>query len=138
MKNYRILKLIGLVLLTMMTLVMISFIEVAVYSYLIYPGQDMSVYETHANSSAPYISGIFGFIFFYLIARYWTIKEYPDVFKLIILFPILYILLDLVIITAAGVNWSDFFIIFVLANSAKFLGAFLGYKINHRQRLLKS
>lgn len=129
MKKYVILKLIGLAILTMITLVIISFVEVAVYSYLINPGQEQSVYEAHANSSAPYISGIFGFIVFFLIARYWKKKEYQNVFKLVILFPLIYVLMDIIIITAAGVKWSDFILIFAIANAAKFLGSFLGYKL---------
>ncbi|MFN5549794.1 MAG: hypothetical protein ACK5BJ_11655, partial [Bacteroidota bacterium] len=88
-----------------------------------------SVYEAHANTSAPYISGIFGFIVFFLVARYWKKKGYPDVFKLIVLFPLIYLVLDVIIITAAGVNWTDFFLIFAIANSSKFLGSFLGYKL---------
>ncbi|MBX7109014.1 MAG: hypothetical protein K1X61_10245 [Chitinophagales bacterium] len=129
MKKFVIPKLIGLVLLTMITLVLISFAEVAVYSYLINPGQQESVYEAHANDSAPYISGIFGFIIFFLVARYWKKKEYRDVFKLVILFPLLYLLLDVIIITAAGVKWSDYILIFALANTAKFLGSYMGYKL---------
>lgn len=130
MKQYIILKLIGLAILTMITLVLISFLEVAVYSYLINPGQVESVYEAHANASAPYISGIFGFIIFFLVARYWKKKEYPNVFKLVILFPLIYVLLDIIIITAAGVKWSDFIFIFVIANTAKFLGSYFGYKLS--------
>ncbi|WP_324069388.1 MAG: hypothetical protein RSE15_02380 [Flavobacterium sp.] len=130
MKKYIILKLIGLAILTMITLVIISFLEVAVYSYLINPGQDQSVYEAHANISAPYISGIFGFIFFFLVTRHWKKKEYPNVLKLVILYPLIYVLLDIVIITAAGVKWSDFIIIFAIANTAKFLGSYLGYKLS--------
>jgi len=130
MKKYVILKLIGLAILTMITLVIISFLEVAIYSYLINPGQEQSVYEAHANTSAPYISGIFGFIVFFLVVRYWKKKEYSNVFKLAILFPLIYVLLDIIIITAAGVKWSDFILIFVLANTAKFLGSYLGYKLS--------
>lgn len=130
MKKYVILKLIGWAILTMITLVAISFIEVAIYSYLINPGQDQSVYEAHANISAPYISGIFGFIIFFLVTRYWKRKGSPNVFKLVILFPLIYVLLDVAIITAAGVKWSDFILIFAIANAAKFLGSFLGYKLS--------
>ena len=130
MKKYRILKLIGLAILTMIILVVISFLEVAVYSYLINPGQEQSVYEAHANSSAPYISGIFGFIVFFLIARHWKKKEYHNLFKLIILFPLIYVLLDIIIISIAGVQWSSFIFIFILANGAKFLGSYLGYKLS--------
>lgn len=130
MKKYIILKLIGLAILTMITLVIISFLEVAVYSYLINPGQDQSVYEAHANISAPYISGIFGFIVFFLVTRYWKKKEYINILKLVVLYPLIYVLLDVVIITAAGVKWSDFIFIFALANTAKFLGSYLGYKLS--------
>ena len=128
MKKYVILKLIGLALLTMITLVIISFLEVAVYSYLINPGQENNVYEAHAEVSAPYISGIFGFIVFLLVARYWKKKEYQNSLKLTFLFPLTYVLIDIIIITVAGVKWSDFFLIFAIANASKFLGSFLGYK----------
>lgn len=129
MKKYIVLKLIGLAILTMITLVIISILEVAVYSYVINPGQDVSVYDTHAEMTAPYISGIFGFIIFFLTARHWKKKEYHNVFKLVILFPLTYVLLDIIIITAAGVKWSDFILIFAIANAAKFLGSYLGYKL---------
>lgn len=129
MKKYMILKLIGLAMLTMIVLVLISFLEVALYSYFINPGQETSVYEAHANFSAPYISGIFGFIVFFLVARYWTKKEYQNLLKLIFLFPLTYVLLDIIIITAAGAKWSDFILIFAIANTAKFLGSYLGYKL---------
>lgn len=123
------LKLIGLAILTMITLVMISFLEVAVYSYLINPGHELSVYEAHANFSAPYISGIFGFIIFFLVTRYWTKKQYQHLLNLIFIFPLIYILLDIIILTIAGVLWSDFILIFVISNIAKFLGSYLGYKL---------
>ena len=77
MKKYVILKLIGLAILTMITLVVISFLEVAVYSYLINPRQDQSIYEAHANLSAPYISGIFGFIVFFSLPAIGRKKGIP-------------------------------------------------------------
>lgn len=115
----------------MITLVIISILEVTLYSYVINPGHEMSVYEAHAKVSAPYISGIFGFIVFFLVARHWTKKQYPNVFRLVILFPLIYVLLDISIITMEGTTqWSDFILIFILANSAKFLGSYLGYKVS--------
>ncbi len=138
MKKFIVLKLIGLALLTMILLVIISFIEVAIYSYLINPGQEQSVYDTHANLSAPYISGIFGFIVFFLVAMYWKKREYPNVFKLAMLYPIIYVLLEIIIITASGVKWSDFILIFAIANTAKFLGSYLGYQLTKRQQNKKN
>jgi hypothetical protein len=135
MKKYIILKLLGLAILTMITLVIISILEVIVYSYVVNPGQINSVYENHAQFSAPFISGIFGFIIFFLIARYWKKKGYQNLFKLVILFPLIYVLLDLTIIIIDGtVQWSSFISIFILANGAKFLGSYLGYKLTKSQQ----
>lgn len=89
----------------------------------------MPVYEAHAQFSAPYISGIFGFILFFLTLRYWKKKQYSNIAQLAIYLPLAYVLLDIVIITSAGVDWSSFIGIFALANGAKFLGSYLGYKI---------
>lgn len=129
MKKYLVPKLAGLALLTMITLVIISIIEVAVYAYLVNPGQEDSFYDAHAMISAPYISGIFGFIVFFLVARYWKKKRYENGPKLVFLFPLTYLLLDLVIIVSFGVDWSEFFLTFLIANGAKFLGSFSGYKL---------
>ena len=114
----------------MITLVIISILEVTLYSYVINPGREVSVYEAHAKSSAPFVSGIFGFILFFLIARHWKKKEFYNLFKLIILFPLTYVLLDMVVLLLAGTDqWSSFILIFILANGAKFLGSYLGYKL---------
>lgn len=130
MKKYIVLKLIGLAILAMITLVIISILEVTLYSYVVNPGQAVSVYEAHAKFSAPFISGIFGFIVFFLITRYWKKKEYGNLFKLVILFPLTYVLLDIMVLLLAGtVQWSSFILIFILANGAKFLGSYLGYKL---------
>ena len=126
MKRYRLLKLGGLVLLTMVVLMILSFIEVAVYSYLINPGQDKSVYDAHAMDSAPWISAIFGFIIFFFIVRYWSKKNY-DSLKLCLLFVLTYIIIDFIIITAFDVSWKDYYLVFILANGAKLLGGLLGY-----------
>jgi hypothetical protein len=130
MKKYLVLKLVGLSLLVMITLIIISILEVTVYSYLVNPGQDVGVYDAHAEQSAPYISGIFGFLLFFLISRYWRKKGYENASRLMLLFPLTYVLLDLVIIVAAvQAQWMDFVLIFILANGAKFLGSYLGYKL---------
>lgn len=129
MKKYLIPKLIGLAILTMIILVIISILEVAVYSHLINPGQEITVYETHASQSAPYVSGIFGFIIFFLVARFWNQKKYDNIASLVFLFPLTYVLIDIIVLVLADVKWADFLVIFLIANSAKFLGCFLGYKL---------
>jgi len=130
MKKYTVLKLIGLSILTMITLVIISILEVALYSYVVNPGQEVGVYEAHADFSAPYISGIFGFIIFFLVTRYWKKRKFENVSKLVFLFPLTYVLLDIVVLVLAGtVPWSSFILIFILADGAKVLGSYLGYKL---------
>jgi hypothetical protein len=139
MKQYVIPKLIGLALLAMITLVIISILEVAVYSYAVNPGHDVSVYEAHAEVSAPYISGIFGFLIFFLVARHWKSRGYHNVARLAIVFPIVYVLLDLVVILLAGTaEWSSFILIFVLANGAKFLGSYLGYRLTKSPQMVSA
>lgn len=134
MKKFVILKLVGLTLLTMITLVIISVLEVAVYSYLVNPGQEQAVYEAHANASAPYVSGLFGFIIFFLVARFWKRRGYPNAFRLAMLFPLVYVLIDVVVLTAASVKWSDFMLVFVVANAAKWLGSYLGFVLTDSRR----
>jgi hypothetical protein len=129
MKKYIVLKLIGLVILTMFTLVVISILEVTLYSYVINPGHEVGVYDAHAEFSAPYISGIFGFVVFFLVARFWKKKHFENAFQLALLFPLTYVVLDIVILFVADVVWADFILIFVLADGAKFLGSYLGYKL---------
>jgi hypothetical protein len=131
MKKYIGLKLTGLAILAMATLIIISILEVALYSYVVNPGQEVSVYEAHAETTAPFVSGIFGFILFFLVARHWKKKEYDNAFKLMLLFPLVYVLLDILILSFAGTaQWSGLILIFTLANGAKFLGSYLGYKLS--------
>lgn len=127
MKKYRFLKLLGLALLTMVVLVLLSFIEVAVYSYLINPGQSAAAYDEHANASAPWISGIFGFIVFFLVVRYWAIRKYEGLLSLTRLFVLAYITLDLLILIGFGVSWDEYYLIVLLASGAKILGALTAY-----------
>lgn len=130
MKKFMIPKLIGLVILTMAILVLFSILEVAFYSYVINPDQPVSVYDKHAELTAPYVSGILGFIIFFLVARFWKKKNYENLAKLVFLFPLIYVLVDITIITIAGVKWSDYILIFAVANTAKFLGSMAGYKLS--------
>lgn len=135
MKKYVFFKLFGLATLAMMTLVIISILEVVVYSYIVNPGKGEAVYKAHAEFSAPFISGIFGFIVFFLVTRYWKKRNYENLPKLVFLFPLTYVLLDILVLLLEGsVQWSGFILIFIIANGAKFLGSYLGYKSTDWQR----
>ena len=63
------LKLIGIVLLLHVVLILLSIIEVAIFSYLITPGKDTAFYSAHAKVSAPWIAAIFGSLFIFLLVK---------------------------------------------------------------------
>ena len=127
MKKYRFLKLIGIALLCMISLVLVSFFEVFIFS-LFNPGHEQAFYEAHAQVSAPWVSGIFGCILLFLIVRYWSKRSYADLFQLALLLPITYVLVDVVVLLAVGgIDWSSFYLTFILANGGKFLGSLGAY-----------
>lgn len=117
----------------MVVLVVISIIEVTVYSYLINPGQDVSVYDAHAQVSAPWVSGIFGFVIFFFVVRHWSMRKSEGVLRLTILFTLAYVTLDVIILFVYGVNWADFYATFIFANGVKFLGGLTAHYFYHRK-----
>ena len=133
MQRYTLLKLFGLVLLTQVVLVAISFLEVFVYSMTVEPGHEESFYEAHAQVSAPWISGIFGFILCFLLIRYWTRKNLPNAAKLAWMFPLVYFIWDFLVVAMIGVpDWLEFLPIFLMSMGAKVLGSLGGYYFNKR------
>ncbi|MFZ1527738.1 MAG: hypothetical protein WAT19_03245 [Ferruginibacter sp.] len=131
MKKISILKLIGIVILTMLTLIACAILEVAIYSYLINPNQPMEVYQQHAKFSAPIVAGVGGFIIFFLVTRYWKRKKTGNLNQLVFLYPFVYTILDLIVVLIDGsANWSTFIYVFLLASGAKFLGSYLGAKFS--------
>lgn len=57
-------------------LIAAAFGWVAIYSYLINPGQPLSVYEQHATESGPWVSIVVGIPLFYAAAR-WIGRNRP-------------------------------------------------------------
>lgn len=128
MQTFRFLKLLGLAVLAMTVLVGISFIEVFLYSVFINPGHEEAFYEAHAQITAPWISAIFGFLLFFFASRYWTKKSFPNLFQLIWQFPLAYVVLDIaILLMIGGIDWGEFWHIFLIANGLKFAGSFAGY-----------
>jgi hypothetical protein len=129
MKNLSYPKLLGIVLLTMAALICLSIIEVAIYSHLVNPNQALERYQEHAKFSAPIVAGVGGFILFFLVTRYWKKKNFNNLSQLVWLYPLVYTIIDLVIVLLDGsAVWSSFIYVFLLAAGAKFLGSYLGAK----------
>ncbi len=89
----------------------------------------MTVYDKHAQFSAPWVSGIFGFVIFFLVVRYWNRKQHKNILGSTILYWIIYVTLDIAILLSLGVSWSEFLLTFILANSAKLLGGLTAYQL---------
>jgi hypothetical protein len=106
---------------------------VVIYSYLVVPGKDEAFYEEHAQISGPWVSGIFGFILVFLVVR-WYIKKYDErhlVFA--IAFPVVYIIMDVLILLPFGINWKEHLPILLMANGAKLAGALFSYWVYGRR-----
>ena len=58
---------------------------VAIYSYLINPGQPMATYEAHAQASGPWVSILAGAPIFYAASR-WIAKSQPTALALFAIF----------------------------------------------------
>ena len=121
-----ILILIASVFATMFTLVALSYLEVAIYAYLINPGHEEVFYQEHAQITAPWVSGIAGFFVFYAASR-WILSRYLSRMFVAIGYPAAYLMIDfLVVLAVASVDWSVFIWVMIAANAPKWIGAWFG------------
>lgn len=121
------LKLIGVALLVHIILITLSILEVAFYSYLIEPGKEESFYSEHANQSGPWVSAIAGSVLmFFLVKRY--IRRFSDRhFTYALMLPVIYLVMDILILVAANVNVLDHITVMALAGGVKLLAALGAY-----------
>jgi hypothetical protein len=83
--------------------VAMSFLYIAFYSYFINPGHDEQFYQEYAMVAAPYCSIVAGIPIFYFVCR-WISGKWESNFavKAALLVWLVYVLIDLSILTAAG------------------------------------
>ena len=125
-------KLTGLAFLLHIVLVIISILEVFVYSMVIAPGKDEVFYQEHAEISAPWVSGIFGALFIFFIVRRFIKKNNGQHLTYTIAFPLVYILLDVIILLPFQINWLEHLPVFLMANGVKVVASFLSFYIYRR------
>ena len=106
--------------------VVISILYVVVYSFLIDPGHDEAYYQAYAQVAAPYCSIIAGIPLMFLAGR-WLGGKFPqgNSVKAALLMWLVYFLIDLAIIVAAGALAQIAFLFtisFVTKLGASFLG----------------
>lgn len=106
--------------------VLISVLYVIIYSYVIDPGHDAEYYQAYAQVAAPYSSIVAGILLMFLAGR-WIGGKFPqgNSVKAALLMWLVYFLIDLSIIVAAGALAQIaylFTISFVTKLGASFLG----------------
>lgn len=121
------LKLIGIAFLLHIVLILLSILEVVIYSYLIVPGKDEAFYKDHAEISGPWISVIFGSLFVFLIVRRFIKKNNGHCLTYTIAFPFIYIIMDILLLLPFQINWKEHLPVFVIANGAKIISSIIAY-----------
>lgn len=113
--------------------IIISVLYVVVYSYLIDPGHDEAYYQAYAQVAAPYSSIIAGIPLMFLAGR-WIGGKFPkgNSVKAALLMWLVYFLIDLSIIAAAGAL-KQIALLFVVSFSTKFVAAYLGGVLAQRR-----
>lgn len=122
-------KLTSLALLLHLVLIILSFIEVYLYS-LLRPGNDEAFYQAHAMASAPWMATIFGSIFIFLIVRWYIRHHSTGYLNYAIAFPVVYIILDILIIlllTEGSNPWGEF-VISNIIKAAAGIGSYFAYR----------
>ena len=123
------LKLIGTAFLLHIILILISILEVAIYSYLIVPDKDQAFYETHAQISGPWISGIFGSLFIFLIVRRFIKRNNERYLTYAIALPCIYMIMDILMLLPFQINWNEHLPVFLIANGVKVIASLAAYYI---------
>ena len=122
-------KLIGLAFFLHIILIVISILEVFLYSMLIEPGKEAAFYETHAGVSGPWVSGIFGSLIIFFIVKRYIKKNYGQPLTYTIAFPLVYVLWDVIILLPFNINWLEHLPVLLMANGVKVVSSFLSYYI---------
>lgn len=78
-----------------------TFVWVAVYSYLINPGQPVAVYEAHAGHAGPWVSIVAGAPIFYAASRL-IARSLPSSLALFAVF----LVVDVAILAASPSSWG--------------------------------
>ena len=120
------LKLLGWAILIHIILIVLSILEVVAYSTIINPGHEQSFYEQHAQTTAPYISIIFGIILFFFISRLLVKKRYYNRQVIALALPITYIIIDIIIMLLSNSDWGQQYLAFIVSFVTKILASYIG------------
>jgi FtsH-binding integral membrane protein len=95
-----------------------AFVWVAIYSYLINPGQPLATYEAHAQASGPWVSVLAGAPIFYAASR-WIARSPPTALALFAVF----FAIDGALLVSMTENWTGAAVVLIGLSYLTKLGA---------------
>lgn len=107
-------------------LISLSFIEVAIYSLLINPGQCEPFYTEHAQKTAPIISIVFGIILFYVLSKRLSRNKAEIARRIAFALVSIYIFTDIAILILSQANWQEMKFVFLISCITKSISAYAG------------
>ncbi len=128
---------IGAAILVLVINVAISFLYVAVYAHLINKGHDEQYYQAYAETSAPYSSIVAGMPLMFLMC-WWVGSWWGADFaiKAAILVWLVYAVIDVVVVVAAGISSKvppRMFVLTAVSLITKLGASYLGGIVSSRQ-----
>ena len=102
-----------------MILILLTVLEVFIYSTFVNPGQDISLYESHAQDSGPYVGILVGFILIVVIAIRMLNRNQGHRALIAYGLPIGYIVVDIIILILSGIFFGDHPTVFAISYLTK-------------------
>lgn len=115
-------------------LIAISILAGLLYSTFVNPGKDAAYYKSHAEITGPWISGIFGSVLAFVIVKRYIMRNANRYLAFAILFPVIYYITDIMLLSFFPVKWSEILPVLLLSNGAKLAAALLSYYLFGRQK----
>ncbi|MCC7002014.1 MAG: hypothetical protein IT357_07650 [Gemmatimonadaceae bacterium] len=119
-------RVLGAILIAQVMLIAGAVAWVAIYSYLIAPGQSIAAYQAHAQVSGPWVSLVLGIPVFFGLGR-WLARHRPEAARAsAIALGVGYVVVDLAILLAAAqgeIPWGMVAANYVVKLSAAWFGA---------------
>lgn len=121
------LRLTGTAFLLHIILILISVLEVAIYSYVISPGKDQAYYSAHATVTGPWVSAVFGSLLMFLFTKRFLKRFSQQQAAYAIGLLAIYHAIDLILLFGSGYPFKDFVYQFVLATAPKIIAVAVAY-----------
>ena len=128
----------GGTLLSLVVLIASAFAWVALYSYLVHPGESPAFYQRYAVRASPWVSLVLGFPVFYLVCRWIGSRSPSRAWPTAMGIFAIYLLLDLPLVLLGGDNPTVTPLYLIVNYLLKFLGCHFGGRSAARRAVAAS